>query len=154
LEGRLLNNTDKQLTVCHVTRFTAIVSSSLFSIHTDIQNGNLRSYFVFDGAKLFFDLPQPTEFEMRRRNNQFVTATRAGKNPVNPSHQEKLAKRSPISIWALGIVLFVVIGGGTSPSSFSRFHPFTLLNWQCYSSLQDYCSCSDLPHTNNAIGRS
>ena len=63
---------------------------------------------------------------MRRRNNQFVTAARAGKNPVNPSHQEKLAKRSPISIWALGIVLFVVIGGGTSSSSLSIVHPVYL----------------------------
>ncbi|KAK7686636.1 hypothetical protein QCA50_010236 [Cerrena zonata] len=53
----------------------------------------------------------PTEFELRQRNAQFANKARAGKNPVKPSRQEKLAKRSPISLWALGIVLFVVLGG-------------------------------------------
>ncbi|KAL4252515.1 Stress-associated endoplasmic reticulum protein [Abortiporus biennis] len=53
----------------------------------------------------------PTEFELRKRNAQFAEKARAGKNPVNTSRQEKLAKRSPISLWALGAVLFVVLGG-------------------------------------------
>ncbi|KAH7930460.1 hypothetical protein BV22DRAFT_64806 [Leucogyrophana mollusca] len=53
----------------------------------------------------------PTEFEMRKKNAQFASAARAGKKPTKPSRQEKLAKRSPISLWALGMVLFVVVGG-------------------------------------------
>lgn len=56
---------------------------------------------------------QPTEFELRKRNAQFADKARAGKNPIKPSRQEKLSKRSPISLWALGIILFVVVGGGT-----------------------------------------
>jgi hypothetical protein len=56
---------------------------------------------------------QPTEFEMRQKNAQFANRARSGKNPVKQSRQEKLAKRSPISLWALGAVLFVVVGGGT-----------------------------------------
>jgi len=48
---------------------------------------------------------------MRQRNEQFGAKARAGKNPVNVSRKEKLAKQSPIGLWALGIVLFVVLGG-------------------------------------------
>jgi len=33
------------------------------------------------------------------------------KNPINASRKEKLAKQSPIGLWTLGIVLFVVVGG-------------------------------------------
>jgi len=50
---------------------------------------------------------------MRQRNEQFGAKARSGKNPVNASRKEKLAKQSPIGLWALGIVLFVVVGGGT-----------------------------------------
>jgi len=53
----------------------------------------------------------PTEFELRQRNAQFANKARSGKNPVKPSRQEKLAKRSPVSLWALGAILFVVLGG-------------------------------------------
>jgi len=53
----------------------------------------------------------PTEFDLRRKNAQFANAVRSGKKAVRPSHQERMAKRSPISLWALGIVLFVVVGG-------------------------------------------
>ncbi|KAI0778687.1 hypothetical protein BD413DRAFT_465788, partial [Trametes elegans] len=54
---------------------------------------------------------QPTEFELRKRNNQFAEKARAGKNPIKASRQERLSKRSPVSIWALAIILFVVVGG-------------------------------------------
>ena len=57
---------------------------------------------------------QPTEFELRRKNAHFESKVRAGKTAVKPSRQERLAKRSPISLWALGIILFVVVGGGTA----------------------------------------
>ena len=60
---------------------------------------------------------QPTEFELRQRNQQFANKARAGKNPVNPSRKEKLQKRSPISTWALGMIAFVLIGGGLSDSA-------------------------------------
>ncbi|KAG1754724.1 uncharacterized protein EDB91DRAFT_1042563, partial [Suillus paluster] len=53
----------------------------------------------------------PTEFDLRRKNAQFANAVRSGKKAVKPSHQERLSKRSPLSLWALGIVLFVVVGG-------------------------------------------
>ncbi|KAG2350953.1 hypothetical protein BDR05DRAFT_955101 [Suillus weaverae] len=53
----------------------------------------------------------PTEFDLRRKNAQFANAVRSGKKAVKPSHQEMMKKRSPISLWALGVVLFVVIGG-------------------------------------------
>ncbi|OSX66980.1 hypothetical protein POSPLADRAFT_1078344, partial [Postia placenta MAD-698-R-SB12] len=53
----------------------------------------------------------PTEFELRHRNAQFAEKARAGKKPTKPSRQELLAKRSPLSLWALGVILFVVIGG-------------------------------------------
>ncbi|KAG2155709.1 hypothetical protein DEU56DRAFT_724773, partial [Suillus clintonianus] len=53
----------------------------------------------------------PTEFDLRRKNAQFANAVRSGKKAVKPSRQDKMAKRSPLSLWALGVVLFVVIGG-------------------------------------------
>ncbi|OAX42082.1 hypothetical protein K503DRAFT_684025, partial [Rhizopogon vinicolor AM-OR11-026] len=53
----------------------------------------------------------PTEFDLRRKNAEFAKAVRSGKKAVKPSQQEKMAKRSPINLWALGIVLFVVVGG-------------------------------------------
>ncbi|KAG6817589.1 hypothetical protein H0H87_006966, partial [Tephrocybe sp. NHM501043] len=54
----------------------------------------------------------PTEFEMRQRNAKFAKDARSGKKPTHPSRQEQLAKRSPINIYALGLIAFVVIGGG------------------------------------------
>jgi len=53
----------------------------------------------------------PTAFELRQRNEKFAKDARAGKNPTHLSRQEKLAKRSPINLWALGVICFVVIGG-------------------------------------------
>ncbi|KAJ3739804.1 hypothetical protein DFH05DRAFT_1426901 [Lentinula detonsa] len=53
----------------------------------------------------------PSEYEMRKRNEKFVQDAREGKKPTHMSRQEKLAKRSPVGSWALGIVVFVVMGG-------------------------------------------
>lgn len=49
---------------------------------------------------------------MRKKNEKFASDARAGKKPTKLSRQERLLKRSPISLFALGIVLFVVVGGG------------------------------------------
>ncbi|EKM84227.1 hypothetical protein AGABI1DRAFT_81925 [Agaricus bisporus var. burnettii JB137-S8] len=54
----------------------------------------------------------PTEFELRRKNEKFAKAAREGKKPTHASRLEKLSKRSPINLWALGVICFVVIGGG------------------------------------------
>ncbi|KAF8963944.1 hypothetical protein BDZ97DRAFT_1661087, partial [Flammula alnicola] len=53
----------------------------------------------------------PTEFELRQRNNKFASDVRAGKKAVHSSRQDKLAHRSPLSLWALGLIIFVVMGG-------------------------------------------
>ncbi|KAF8203900.1 hypothetical protein BJ912DRAFT_941350 [Pholiota molesta] len=53
----------------------------------------------------------PTEFELRQRNNKFANDVRSGKKAVKPSRQDKLAHRSPVGLWALGVIVFVVIGG-------------------------------------------
>ncbi|KAJ7070669.1 hypothetical protein C8F01DRAFT_1107280 [Mycena amicta] len=53
----------------------------------------------------------PTQFEMRQRNAKFASTAKTGKNPTKPSRAETLAKQSPINIWALGIIVFVVCGG-------------------------------------------
>ena len=50
---------------------------------------------------------------MRQRNNKFAADVREGKKATHPSRQEKLARRSPLNLWALGLVVFVVMGGGT-----------------------------------------
>ncbi|KAJ3502281.1 hypothetical protein NMY22_g18638 [Coprinellus aureogranulatus] len=56
-------------------------------------------------------LYQPTEFEMRRRNEKFAKDVREGKKATHSSRAEKLAQRSPISAWALGIVILCAVGG-------------------------------------------
>ncbi|KAF9566949.1 hypothetical protein CPC08DRAFT_703545 [Agrocybe pediades] len=53
----------------------------------------------------------PTEFERRQKNNKFANAVREGKHATHQSRQDKLAHRSSLSLWALGMVVFVVIGG-------------------------------------------
>ncbi|KAI0964353.1 hypothetical protein AcW1_001192 [Taiwanofungus camphoratus] len=53
----------------------------------------------------------PTEFELRHRNAQFAEKARAGKKPTKPSRQQLMSKRAPISLWALGAIIFVVVGG-------------------------------------------
>jgi len=53
----------------------------------------------------------PTEFERRQRNNKFASDVRAGKKATHPSRQEKLAQRSSLNLWALGLVVFVILGG-------------------------------------------
>jgi len=53
----------------------------------------------------------PTEFERRQRNAKFAKEARSGKNPTHLSRKERLAKQSPIPLWALGVIVFVVCGG-------------------------------------------
>ncbi|EAU92350.2 hypothetical protein CC1G_00569 [Coprinopsis cinerea okayama7 len=53
----------------------------------------------------------PTEFELRKRNEKFAKDVREGKKALHASRAEKLAARSPVSAWALGIIMFVVFGG-------------------------------------------
>ncbi|KAF9056042.1 hypothetical protein BJ165DRAFT_1430429 [Panaeolus papilionaceus] len=53
----------------------------------------------------------PTEFEMRQRNKKFAEDVKSGKKAVHSSRHDKLAHRSPVSVWALGLIVFVVIGG-------------------------------------------
>ncbi|KAG6841559.1 hypothetical protein C0991_009594 [Blastosporella zonata] len=60
----------------------------------------------------------PTEFEMRQRNAKFAKDAKAGKKPTHPSRQDQLAKRSPINIYALGVIAFVVFGGGALSSPY------------------------------------
>jgi hypothetical protein len=55
---------------------------------------------------------------MKRRNEQFAKTAAQGKKPTKLSRREQLEKKSPIPLWALGIVLFVVVGGGTLAISF------------------------------------
>ncbi|TFL03384.1 hypothetical protein BDV98DRAFT_564131 [Pterulicium gracile] len=53
----------------------------------------------------------PTEFEMRQRNAKFAKDAREGKKPTHKSRQEQLKKSSPINVYALGVVVFVICGG-------------------------------------------
>jgi hypothetical protein len=66
-------------------------------------------------------LHQPSEFEIRRKNAAFADAVRAGKNPATrAARRERLANKSPLNSTALGVILFVVCGGGVSPSVSGR----------------------------------
>jgi len=53
----------------------------------------------------------PTAFEMRQKNEKFAQKVREGKHAVKPSMRDKLANKSPIPLWALGLCVFVVLGG-------------------------------------------
>ncbi|KNZ76353.1 hypothetical protein J132_10632 [Termitomyces sp. J132] len=48
---------------------------------------------------------------MRQRNAKFAKDARAGKKPTHPSRQEQLMKKSPINVYALSLIIFVVCGG-------------------------------------------
>ncbi|KAF7347508.1 Stress-associated endoplasmic reticulum protein [Mycena venus] len=48
---------------------------------------------------------------MRQRNAKFANTAKSGKKPTHPSRAEQLAKRSPLNIWVLGVIVFVVMGG-------------------------------------------
>ena len=58
---------------------------------------------------------KPTQHEIRQKNQSFAKAAREGRKPTKPSRQERLAKRSPVPLWALAIIIFVVCGGGKNP---------------------------------------
>jgi len=53
----------------------------------------------------------PTNFELRQKNEKFARDARAGKKPTKLSRKDRIAKQSPIPMWALGLVVFVVCGG-------------------------------------------
>lgn len=55
---------------------------------------------------------QPTQFEMRRKNEKFAKDIREGKKGTHVARAQKLAERSPVSALALGLIIFVVFGGG------------------------------------------
>ena len=50
---------------------------------------------------------------MRQKNEKFAKDVRAGKQATHPSSRDKLAKRSPLGTFALGAIIFVVVGGCT-----------------------------------------
>jgi hypothetical protein len=54
---------------------------------------------------------------MRQKNAKFANDARVGKKPTKMSRIEKQAKQSPIPVWTLGVILFVVCGGGMSGST-------------------------------------
>ena len=49
---------------------------------------------------------------MKQRNAKFANDVRSGKKATHESRADKLAHRSPLSSWALGLIVFVVVGGG------------------------------------------
>jgi hypothetical protein len=49
---------------------------------------------------------------MKQRNTKFANAVRAGKKATQESQAEKRLHKSPLSAWALGVIVFVVVGGG------------------------------------------
>jgi len=53
----------------------------------------------------------PTQFEMKQRNAKFANAVRAGKKATHESQAEKRLHKSPLNAVALGIIVFVVVGG-------------------------------------------
>jgi len=66
---------------------------------------------------------------MRKRNEKFAKDAREGKKPTHLSRQQRLEKSSPINLWALGLICFVVIGGGTPPSFCSHDILLNVLQW-------------------------
>jgi len=52
----------------------------------------------------------PTQADIRRKNAAFADAVKAGKSAVKPNSRD-LKKTSPLGLWALGMIVFVVCGG-------------------------------------------
>lgn len=67
---------------------------------------------------------------MKQRNTKFANAVRAGKKATQESQAEKRLHKSPLSSLALGIIVFVVVGGG------SVYPPTRLVNQTNQSFLQ------------------
>ena len=78
------------------------------------QRHGARRFIRLLWSVLTWNIQSTTSREIRQRNEQFSSKARAGKNPINTSRKEKLAKQSPIGLWALGLILFVVVGGSES----------------------------------------
>ena len=55
---------------------------------------------------------KPTQHELRQKNQSFAKAAREGRKPTKPSRQERLEKQSPVPLWVLALIVFVVCGGG------------------------------------------
>jgi len=51
----------------------------------------------------------PTQADIKRKNAAFANAVRSGKTAVKPSSRDSY-KKTPIGLWALGVVVFVVCG--------------------------------------------
>jgi len=51
---------------------------------------------------------------MKQRNTKFANAVRDGKKATHESQAEKRLHKSPLSALALGVIVFVVVGGGTN----------------------------------------
>ncbi|KDQ12240.1 hypothetical protein BOTBODRAFT_176490 [Botryobasidium botryosum FD-172 SS1] len=52
---------------------------------------------------------QPTQADIRRKNAAFANAVKAGKTAVKPNPRDA-QKKSPVGLWALGAIVFVVCG--------------------------------------------
>jgi hypothetical protein len=83
---------------------------------------------------------KPTEFELRRKNQQFADKAKAGKRTVNPSRKEKLAKQGPINRWAIGFILFLIAGGGGFTSIIPANTGVTNISVSCVRACADSVS--------------
>jgi hypothetical protein len=87
----------------------------------------LRLLFIDAISFLNNTLQQPTAFEMRQKNEKFAKDAKAGKKPTHLSRQEKLQRKSPINLYALAAVVFVVVGGGMCSTTGYLKNPLTYL---------------------------
>ena len=51
---------------------------------------------------------------MKQRNTKFANAVRDGKKATHESQAERRLHKSPLSALALGVIVFVVVGGGAN----------------------------------------
>ncbi|KAF8323735.1 hypothetical protein DL93DRAFT_2161868 [Clavulina sp. PMI_390] len=56
-------------------------------------------------------LDRPNAHDIKVKNNAFANDVRKGRPAVRMSSREKAEQKVPLSKWALGAVVFVVIGG-------------------------------------------
>ena len=67
---------------------------------------------------------------MKQRNTKFANAVREGKKATHESQAEKRLHKSPLSALALGVIVFVVVGGGACLQIFVFSMELIRKSWQ------------------------
>lgn len=87
-----------------------------------------------------FDVQQPSQADIRRKNAQFMNKAVSGRNPVKPPREARGNNKTAVAGWVLGVLLFLLLGSSECAWKAPEGTPKLMCHYQRYSKHSAICS--------------